>query len=273
MTIHTNPDIETIKARMKDTWSAGDFGQIAKYIRPEAEKFIARRNIKPDWKVLDVACGTGNTAIPAAKTGANVTGVDIADNLLAQARTYARQEDVSVEFEEGDAEDLPFEDQSFDLVISMFGAMLAPRPERVAAELTRVTKPNGQIALANWTPSGFVGQVMKATAKYVPVPPGVPAFTLWGDEKTVHERLRDQIANLQIAHHVADIKFPLSVPETVAFHRTYFGPIQKAFEAIPQDKRPLLQRDLEELFKKYNKATDDTTHVESEYLEIVATRK
>lgn len=273
MTIHTNPDIESIKVRMKDTWSAGDFGQIAKHMRLGAEEFIARRNIKPDWKILDVACGTGNTAIPAAKTGAHVTGVDIAANLLAQARTNARQEDVSIEFEEGDAEDLPFEDNTFDLAISMFGAMFAPRPERVVSELVRVTKKGGQIAMANWTPTGFVGQLMKSTAKYVPLPPGVPAFTLWGDEKTVHERFRNHVANLQITHQTADLKFPFSVAETVAFYRTYFGPTQMAFEAIPQDKRPLLQRDMEELFKKYNEATDGTTHVEAEYLEVVATRK
>lgn len=273
MTIHTSSDLDKLKTRLRQTWMAGDFGQIAKYTKGEAEQFIARRHIKPGTKVLDVACGTGNVSIPAAKAGAHVTGVDIATNLLTQARVHAKQEDVDITFEEGDAEDLPFEDESFNLVVSMFGVMFAPRPEIAVKELVRVCEHGGQIVLANWTPRGFVGQMIALTNKRVPPPAGMPSFVSWGEEKTVHERLHDGIVNLQLKHYVAEIKFPFSVPDTVEFYRTYFGPTQKAFESLPDEKQPELRRDMEELFKKNNKATDGTTLIDAEYLEVVATRK
>src|SRR5258707_3782285 len=133
-----SPDLAQLKSGMKATWMAGDFGQIANFIAPEAEQFIARLTLKPGIAVLDVACGTGNTAIPAAKAGAKVTGIDIATNLLEQARTRAAAANLDIEFQEGDAEDLPCSDGSFDVVVTMFGAIFAPRPDRVAAELLRV---------------------------------------------------------------------------------------------------------------------------------------
>src|SRR5947208_6245283 len=137
------PDLGQLKSRMKATWMAGDFGQIANFTATEAENFVNRICIPTGAKVLDVACGTGNTAIPAARTGAAVTGVDIATNLLSQASARAAREQVNVEFKEGDAEDLPFGDATFDVVLTMFGAMFAPRPEKVAAEMLRVCKPGG----------------------------------------------------------------------------------------------------------------------------------
>ena len=152
------PDINMIKAQMKAIWMAGDFGQIARYTEPTAEAFIKRRGIKEGMSVLDAACGTGNAAIPAAKAGAYVTGVDIAPNLLEAARDRARRERLNIRFDEGDVEALAYADASFDLVVSMFGAIFAPRPARAAAELIRVCKPGGQIAMANWTAGGFVGE-------------------------------------------------------------------------------------------------------------------
>ena len=136
-----SPDLAKLKSGMKAAWMAGDFGQIANHISGEAQEFVARLNLKPGVRYLDVACGTGNTAIPAAKAGAQVTGVDIATNLLEQAKKRASAEHLDIQFEEGDAEDLRYPDGSFDVVVSMFGAMFAPRPERVAAELLRVCKP------------------------------------------------------------------------------------------------------------------------------------
>lgn len=267
----TSSDFEALKARLKATWMAGDFGQIAKYNEPDAEKFIARRTIKPRMDMLDVACGTGNLAIPAAKAGAIVTGADIATNLLEQGRARAKREGVNVQFDEGDAEQLPYPDASFDLIVSMYGAMFAPRPERVSAELVRVCRPGGQIAMANWTPRGFIGQMFKVTGAHVPPPPAVPPAVLWGDEATVHERLRDGIADLQLTLVMASLKYPFSVPETVEFFRTYYGPTQRAFAALPEDKQPALRRDLENLWAQHNQATDGTTHVEAEYLEVIAT--
>lgn len=267
----TSSDFEALKARLKATWMAGDFGQIAKYGEPAAEQFIARRPIKPGMRVLDVACGTGNLAIPAAKAGAIVTGADIATNLLEQARARAKREGVNVQFDEGDAEQLPYPDASFDLIVSMFGAMFAPLPERVAAELVRVCRPSGQIAMANWTPRGFIGQMFKVTSAHVPPPPGVPSAVLWGDEATVRERLRDGSTDLQLTPVMASLKYPFSVPETVEFFRLYYGPTQRAIAALPEDKQPALRRDLENHWAQHNQATDGTTHIEAEYLEVIAT--
>ena len=265
-------DFDAIKGRMKATWMAGDFGQIAKMSEPTAEAFMARRNVKPAMRVLDVACGTGNLAIPAAKAGAKVTGVDFAANLLDEARDRARYEGVLAKFEEGDAENLPYEDSSFDLVVSMFGAMFAPRPERVTAELLRVCRPGGQIAMANWTPSGFAGELFKVSAKYNPPPEGVPPPVLWGDEATVRERFGNRVTNLQMKPVMAELKYPFSVPDTVEFFRTYFGPALKTFEMLPEDKQAALRRDMEEVFARYNQATDGMTIIAAEYLDVSATR-
>src|SRR5918997_2114650 len=154
-----NPEMESLKTRLKAMWMAGDFGQVAKHIETGAEEFIARLALKPGVRLLDVACGSGNLAIPAARAGAIVTGVDIATNLLEQARARAESEGLKIQFDEGDAEKLPYADASFDIVVSMFGAMFAPRPELVAAELVRVCRPGGRIAVADWTPGGFVGRM------------------------------------------------------------------------------------------------------------------
>src|SRR5271155_3193045 len=148
--------LERVKQGMQAAWSAGDFGQVAKYTAAEGELFISRLPIRAGMDVLDVACGTGNLAIPAARTGARVTGVDIAENLIIQARARAAAENLQVDFRVGDAEQLPFAAASFAVVVSMYGAMFAPRPEVVAAELARVCRPGGMIAMANWTPEGFV---------------------------------------------------------------------------------------------------------------------
>lgn len=270
--IDSTPDIEALKGRLKATWMAGDFGQVAKTIESHAEEFIARRRIKPGMRVLDVACGTGNLAIPAAHAGAIVTGVDIATNLIEQARVRALREGVKVQFDEGDAEKLAYPDACFDLVVSMYGAMFAPRPERAAAELVRVCRPGGQIAMANWTPRGFVGQMFKVTATHVPPPPGMPAPVLWGDETIVRERLREGVSELKLTPVLVRIKYPFSVPDTVEFYRTYFGPTQRAFAALSEDKQPALRRDMENLWAQHNRATDGTTYVEAEYLEVLATR-
>src|SRR6185369_11554241 len=164
------PELETLKSRLKATWSAGDFGQIAKATAAGAAEFIERLHLQPGAKVLDVACGSGNLALPAARAGAIVTGVDIAPNLIKQARENAEREGLKIQFDEGDAEALPYDDASFDAVVTMFGAMFAPRPELVASELKRVCRPGGFIAMANWTPNGFIGQMFKITSSLVPPP-------------------------------------------------------------------------------------------------------
>lgn len=265
------PDFTQLKSGMKATWMAGDFGQIASFTAREAEDFVGRIGITGGAKVLDIACGTGNTSIPAAKTGASVTGLDIATNLLEQARNRAAAEKLDVRFEEGDAEAIPFADHSFDVVLTMFGAMFAPRPEKVAAELLRVCKRGGVIAMANWTPQGFVGKSFEVTAKLVPPPP-VPAPVLWGDEAVVRQRLESGTKELKCKHQHVHFAYPFSPKETVAFFRRYFGPTQMAFARLDEAGQAVLAAQLESLWNERNTAKDGTTAIEGEYLEVHAIR-
>jgi SAM-dependent methyltransferase len=266
------PDLAKLKSGMKAAWMAGDFGQIANYISGEAEKFVARLDLKPGTQLLDVACGTGNSAIPAAKAGAKVTGVDIATNLLEQGKRRAAAEHLEIRFEEGDAEELPYPDRSFDVVLSMFGAMFAPQPERVAAEFLRVCKPGGLIAMANWTPQSFAAKTTQVTAKMVPPPPGVPPPILWGDEATVRQRLGQGCADLKCTRCKVMLTFPFPPKETVEFFRQYFGPTRMAFSKLDTAGQATLATQLESLWVEHNTASDGTTAVESEYLVVRAIR-
>jgi ubiquinone/menaquinone biosynthesis C-methylase UbiE len=265
-------DINALKERMRSTWMAGDFGIIATYTAKAATEFVARLNIEPGSRVLDVACGTGNTAIPAARAGAIVTGVDIASNLIEQARTRAAREGVQAKFEESDAEQLNFPDGSFDMIISMFGAMFAPRPELVAAEFLRLCRPGGLIAMANWTPDGFVGQMFRMVATHVPPPNGVPAPVLWGDESTVRERFGKGAAQIAVSRQTCMFNYPFPPKEVVQLFRRYFGPIQTAFSKLDPSGQTALTNDLETMWSKHNLATDGTTISSGEYLEVKAVR-
>jgi ubiquinone/menaquinone biosynthesis C-methylase UbiE len=266
------PDMEALKNKLRATWIAGDFGEIAKSIARGGEEFVERLDLKPGMKVLDVACGTGNLAIPAARTGASVTGIDIAPNLIEQAKANAAAEGREAKFEVGDAEDLPYEDGEFDVVITMFGAMFAPRPDVTAAELKRVCKPGGLIAMANWTPVGFTGQMFKIGATHVPPPPGMPSPVLWGVEDTVRERFSEGISDLTMTKQPIEFTYPFGPSEVVEHFRRYFGPTQKAFESLDEAGQDALKKDLEDLWTANNRSTDGTTEVESEYLEVLVVR-
>lgn len=268
----SNPEVEALKTRLKAMWMSGDFAQVAKSIEANAEEFVARLGLEPGERVLDVACGSGNLAVPAARAGAEVTGVDIATNLLEQARARAESEGLKIQFDEGDAESLPYPDSAFDVVMSMYGAMFAPRPELVAAELKRVCRPGGRIVMANWTPEGFIGQMFKVGSKHVPPPPGMAPPVRWGDEATVRERLREGIADLRLTRRMCTFKYPFPPAEVVEFFRLYYGPTQRAFDALDADRQAALRKDLERLWAEHNRATDGTTLVEGEYLEVIATR-
>jgi SAM-dependent methyltransferase len=269
---NVSPDFAQLKSRMKATWMAGDFGQIASYIGKAAEEFIERTPISVGTRILDVACGTGNTAIPAAKRGAAVTGLDIATNLLEQARNRASAEGLAIRFEEGDAEEIPHGDGEFDAVLTMFGAMFAPRPERVAAELIRVCRPGGEIAMANWTPDGFVGKSFRVSAQAVPPPPGIPAPVLWGDEKTVRQRLSSGTSSLTLTRQKIPMHYPFSPKEVVALFREYFGPTKVAFSRLDEAGQVDFAQKLEALWVEHNTATDGTTSIEAEYLDVRAVR-
>ena len=271
----TIPNFEAVKARQKATWESGDFGQIARTIENVAEDFMAQQSIPAGAQVLDVACGTGNLAVIAARCGGVVSGIDIAANLIDQARTRAAAESLRIDFEEGDAEALPFAGGQFDLVVSMFGVMFAPRPSIAAAEMLRVTRPGGRVAMANWTPEGFIGKMFQVFKAHLPPPPaGVPSPMGWGDEATVRARLRQGFADVRLTRRVALMRYPFPPTETVEFFRQYYGPTQKAFAALDPAGQAALRRDLVELQTAHNTArTPGTTEVAAEYLEVVAVRE
>jgi SAM-dependent methyltransferase len=257
---------------MRATWMAGDFGQVAQYSAKFAEAFVARIGIPPMAKVLDVACGTGNVSIPAARGGAKVTGIDIAPNLLEQARKRAASEGLEAVFEEGDAEQLPYSDGRFDFVTSMFGAMFAPRPERVAAELIRVCCSGGKIAMANWTREGFVGKTFALGAQFVPPPEGIPSPLLWGDARTVRERLANGTSRVEANVQTIEFEFPFAPKEVVGFFREYFGPTRIGFARLGPQEQAAYAAALERLWQENNRATDGGTRVQAEYLEVIAIR-
>ncbi len=270
MNTEMTPEMETLKSKLRATWIAGDFGEIAKSIAVGAEEFVRRLNVEKDMKVLDVACGTGNLALPAARKGADVTGVDIAPNLIEQAQANAAAEGLEAKFEVGDAEALPYADGEFDLVMTMFGAMFAPRPDVTASELIRVCKPGGRIAMANWTPAAFTGQMFKLGSKYVQPPPGMASPLLWGDEETVKERLGEGVGDLHMSRRPITFIYPFGPAEVVEHFIKYFGPTKKAFESLDAEKQDALRADLVQLWTEFNHANDGTTAVTSEYLEVIA---
>ena len=270
-----SPTIDQIKANMRSTWMAGDFGMIAKTVAAAADEFIGRLNIPAGARVLDIACGTGNTAIPLARRGCIVTGVDIATNLLEQARARATAEHLAITFDEGDAETLPYGDATFDAVTTMFGAMFAPRPELVASECARVLKPGGLLAMANWGPGTFVGRMFKIGSTHVPPPPGVLPPVLWGEEATVRQRLDPYFTNIQTKPIPLDFDLPTTPAGAVNFFRTYFGPTKVAFSKLDEAGQKALFADLEKLWASENKAPDPSSHtlIHHQYTQITATRK
>jgi len=266
--------IDKIKDSMRASWMAGDFGVVAKTISAGAEAFTDRLDLHSGVHVLDVACGTGNTAIPLARNGCIVTGVDIAPNLLVQARERARDEGLTAIFDEGDAEQLPYLDASFDAVVTMFGAMFAPRPELVASEFARVLRPGGLLAMANWNPTSFTGQMFKAGSRHVPPPPGVPPPVLWGDDATLRERLARDFSDIKTELISIDFDLPTNPAGAVAFFRKYFGPTQVAFSRLDEQGQADFAADLEALWSAANVAYDRTTHtlIRNQYLQVKATR-
>lgn len=266
-----SPEMETLKSKLRSTWEAGDFAEVATHVASTAEAFVNRLDMKPGMKVLDVACGSGNLAIPAAAAGADVTGIDIAANLVEAAKRRAAEAGVNAKFEHGDAEALPYEDNTFDLVMTMFGAMFAPRPDVVASELLRVCKPGGRIAMANWTPEGFAGQMFKLSTKYIP-PPDMPAPVQWGVPEIVQQRFGDGVSDLKTEKRLADMVFEFGPEEVAEFFKTYFGPTVMALKAMGEENHAAYTKDLSDTWAANNTANDGTTHVKGEFLEVIATK-
>ena len=262
---------DSLKTRLKAIWTTGDYDRFSRYMESGAREFYERLDIAPGSQVLDVACGSGQLALMAAKDGMEVTGVDIASPLVERARARAQAEGLKVRFEEADAEALPFDDASFDVVTSLIGAMFAPRPELVTRELLRVCVPGGTIAMANWTPQGFIGQMFRTIAKFI-APAGMPSPVLWGDEPTVRERLGHGLSQLSLTRRQYLFSYPFPPSEVVEFFRQYYGPTNRAFASLDTDGHAQLRRELELLWTTHNRAGTDCTTVFAEYLEIIGIR-
>ena len=219
-----------------------------------------------------MACGSGQLALAAAERGLQVTGVDIATNSILAARGRAAAVGLDVRFDEGDAEALPYPDASFDVVASLYGAMFAPRPERVAAELLRVCRPGGIVSMGNWTKAGFVGAMLKTFARFL-MPPNMPSPLLWGDEAIVRERFGAGVSDLRLTRVLYRFDYPFGPADVVEFFREYYGPATRAFAAIDEAAQAALRRELVQLWSTDNTATvTGRTTVDAEYLEVVATR-
>ena len=264
-------EMNNLKQRLKATWMTGDYDLFSRYMETDARLFFHRIGVAPGARMLDVGCGAGQLALIAARAGAQVTGCDIATNWVERARARAKAEGLSATFDEGDAEGLPYGDASFDVVASLIGAMFAPRPELVASELKRVCKPGGKIAMANWTPQGFVGQMFKIVAKFI-APSGMPSPVLWGDEATVHDRLGNGVVEVRCARRFYEFDYPFEPEEVADFFRDHYGPVSRAFASLDDAGQARLREELATLWASNNRAEGGRTLVDAEYLEVIATR-
>jgi SAM-dependent methyltransferase len=265
------PDLGAVKQRQQAAWASGDFHVVAARIVLVAEQLVDSADLQAGWRVLDVATGSGNAAIAAARLGCTAVGVDYVPALLERGRRRAAAEGLDVGLLEGDAEALPFPDRSFDAVTSVFGSMFAPDHERAAAELLRVTRPEGTIALASWTPEGFIGELFRTVAAHVPPPAGVASPMLWGTEHHLRELFGDGIASLEVTERTFTFRFR-SAEEFVDFFRTWYGPTLKAFAAVDgPEARRALEGDLVDLARRFDRLGDgDAIAIPATYTEAIA---
>ncbi|WP_114970929.1 class I SAM-dependent methyltransferase [Rhodoferax ferrireducens] len=269
-TISTPPaaDLTAVKLKQQAAWSAGDYAVIGTTLQIVGETLCEALDLRAGAHVLDVAAGNGNATLAAARRWCDVVSTDYVGALLERGQARASAEGLAVQFKEADAENLPFADASFDVVLSTFGVMFTPDQERAARELARVCKPGGQIGLANWTPPGFIGELFKLMARYLPPPAGVRSASLWGTEERLRELFGERIATLDTTrkHFVFRYRTPQHWLDTF---RTYYGPMQKAFGAVGTDQQESLAADLLRLLQEFNRADDGAVIVPSEYLEVV----
>jgi ubiquinone/menaquinone biosynthesis C-methylase UbiE len=265
-------DLAAVKQRQQQTWASGDFSMVGARIVLVAEQLVDTADLHAGWRVLDVATGSGNAAIAAARLGCIAVGLDYVPSLLDRARRRASAECLHAEFVEGDAESLPFPDASFDAVTSVFGAMFAPDHRRAAEELLRVTRPGGTIALASWTPDSFIGELFRTVSAHVPPPAGVPSPMLWGTEEHLYRLLGDHVEGLTVRERTFTFRFT-SPEEFVMFFRLWYGPTLKAFAALNDVARDALESDLIELAAQVDRLGGDAVAIPATYLEALATRR
>lgn len=274
-TQETVPDLIAVKARHKATWEDGDYADFARFMEDGANEVLDGWNIPASKTLLDVGCGSGQTAIPAAKKGITVYGVDIAENLITHARQRALKARLNARFDVGDAEDLPYENAKFDVAISMFGAMFAPRPERVVSEFARVIKSGGQLIMANWTTASMPARMFKCVANVTPPPPGFIPPVLWGDEATVKQRLADEFTDIRLTRKTyPQWHYPFEAAELVNLFRTHFGPVKRAFDTADEQQQASLRSELESIYRDNSDINNGIlTITGGEYLEVIATRR
>jgi ubiquinone/menaquinone biosynthesis C-methylase UbiE len=267
----TAVDYTAIKAKQRSGWETGDYPRVGNTLQIIAELLVEAADIRAGQRALDVACGQGNAAIAAARRFAEATGVDYAANLLAQGRERAIAEHLPVTFTEGDAEELPAPDASYDLVLSTVGVMFAPNHQRAADELVRVTKPGGKIALACWTPTGMIGQMFKVVAKWAPPPAGVKPPTLWGTEEHLAELFGDRV---EWTAQKRDYVFRYRSPEHFSdWFRQFYGPITKLAGTLPDEDLVQFAAELADVPRRFNRADDGTVAATAEYLEAVGIKR
>jgi ubiquinone/menaquinone biosynthesis C-methylase UbiE len=266
------PDLAAIKQRQQATWSSGDYHMIGTQIQIVSELMIEAIDVHSTERVLDVATGSGNAALAAARRGCSVVGVDYVHALLERARRRRDAEGLDATFVDGDAEALPFGDGEFDVVTSVFGAMFAPNQEQTASELVRVTRSGGRIGIVAHTPDGFIGQLFKTNAKHVPPPAGLRSPIQWGTVERLEELFGDAIADLTVEkrHYTFRARSPQAYIE---YWREFYGPTLKSFEVVGESGRAALEADLLELIARFNRATDGTMIVPSQYLEAVIIKR
>jgi SAM-dependent methyltransferase len=272
-TMEIAPEMSALKTRLKAIWESGDYGVFATYLEKGALEFFERLDLPRGIRLLDVGCGAGQLSLPAARQGIQVTGLDLAANLVRQAATRAAGEGLAIPFDEGDAEDLPYPDASFDVVMSLIGSMFAPRPELVASEMLRVCRPGGRIIMGNWTPAGHIGEMFKTIGKHVAPPPNFPSPLLWGDEATCRQRLGAGVQDLKITRHLYPFEYPFAPAQVVDFFIEYYGPTRRAYGSLNATGQAALHEDLTALWTRNNRATDGKTRVLSEYIEVIGTRR
>jgi SAM-dependent methyltransferase len=265
------PDLKAVKGRQQATWSSGDYSRVGNILVIMAERLVESVNVHSGQQVLDVAAGSGNAALAAARRFADVTATDYVPALLEEARKRAAIEGLDIAIQEADAEDLPFADASFDVVLSTLGAMFAPDHEQTARELLRVCRPGGKIGLVNWTPEGFLGDFFRTMGQHVPPPAGVRSPMLWGSEAHLRAIFGDGIAALTATRRM--FVFRQRSPRAwIDYMRAFYGPTLRAFAALDSAGQEALIGDLEALIARHNVASDGTMAVPAEYLEVVAVR-
>jgi SAM-dependent methyltransferase len=261
------PDFTAIKVKQQQTWASGDFAIIGTTLQIVGETLCEAADVRAGERVLAVACGNGNATLAAARRFAKVTGLDYVPALLAGAERRAGAEGLSIALREGDAEQLPFPDRSFDVVLSTFGVMFTPDHERAARELSRVCRPGGRIGLASWTPEGFIGRLFKVVGRHVPPPAGLRSPALWGSEGHLRSLFPRSRSQAFVRKHFA-FRYA-SAEHFIEVFRTFYGPTHKAFAALDDAGRAALHADMNELLEEYNVAGPGSLVVPGEYLEAV----